>query len=243
MSVEILGQAESPEKMIEHVGGFGIDDLLLLRGQREAWPLLPNIARPLKTRDGTQSIPDLEQKLLSEFRRRALPHTERNMGDNLWEWLALAQHYGLPTRLLDWTTNPLAALWFAVREPPQSRQPGAVWLFLPEGGDRLEPTAKEGPFETKVTRVFRPGHITPRIIVQSGWFTVHRWKQASKRFIPLESNALYTDKIYRIDIPTRLFPSIREQLARLDIHDASMFPDLPGLATHAQWRYIRYTDE
>ena len=165
------------------------------------------------------------------------------MGDNLWEWLALAQHYGLPTRLLDWTTNPLAALWFTVREPPQPGQPGAVWLFLPEEGDRLEPIPGEGPFDTKGTRVFRPSHTTTRIIVQSGWFTVHRWIPKSRRFVPLESNTRYEDKFYRIDIPVGAFATIRGQLARLDIHRGSMFPDLAGLATHVEWRFIRYADE
>jgi len=185
----------------------------------------------------------LEAELLDEFRWRALPHTQVTLGTNLWEWLALAQHCGLPTRFLDWTTNPLAALWFAVRKPPDSSRPGLVWMFLPKEEHRVAPGAPESPFEIKLTKVFRPTHVTPRIIVQSGWFTVHRWIPKDNRFIALESNTRYQDHLLRIEVPPTSFAFIREQLSQMDIHSASMFPDLDGLAAHVEWLNILDKDE
>src|SRR5229473_2825883 len=99
-SVEELGTDESADEMIRYCASFGARDLVLFRGQREPWPLLPKIARPLNPRVKKTRVPDLEAELLDEFRWRALPHTQVTLGTNLWEWLALAQHCGLPTRLL-----------------------------------------------------------------------------------------------------------------------------------------------
>jgi hypothetical protein len=58
-------------------------------------------------------------------------------------------------------------------------------------------------------------------------------------FIGLESDAKYKKNIYRIPVPKSSFVGIREELARLDIHSASMFPDLGGLGRHVEWLHIK----
>ena len=112
-------------------------------------------------------------------------------------------------------------------------------MFMPEEAARLSPEDIESPFDIKQTRVFRPNHVTQRIIVQSGWFTVHMWIKASNRFIALESNRSYKDQLLKIEVPPASFARIREQLAQADIHNvSSMFPDLSGLAAHVEWLHI-----
>src|SRR5260370_1312131 len=88
-------------------------DLCEVRGQRDYdWPLQPKIDRPSfvahrHARGWTRR--HHEERLLAEFQRGARPHVMIQPADQ-WEWLAIAQHHGLATRLLDWTSNPLAAL-------------------------------------------------------------------------------------------------------------------------------------
>jgi hypothetical protein len=247
-SGKVIDEVKSASDLLSGLdAGFGIHELILFRGQRQVWPLLPKIARLAEPSVKNTPNPDLEREMINEFRWRARPQTQGSLGDNLWEWLALAQHYGMPTRLLDWTTNPLAALWFAVREPEVSESdgPGVVWLFVPDGEDRIDPIDCPGncPLEIERTRVFRPSRITPRIIAQSGWFTTHRRVPQKKDFISLETDAEYKDKIVQYHVPKASFGRIREELARLDIHSASMFPDLGGLGSYVKWRYILDEDE
>src|ERR1700680_3677227 len=77
------------------------------------YELIPKVGRRRKGKKLLE--PRNERYILSLFKQRVIAHLNRTPSDD-WEWLAIAQHHGLPTRLLDWTRNPLVAAYFAVVE-------------------------------------------------------------------------------------------------------------------------------
>jgi len=94
----------------------GNDSDFLFRGQSTNESLLPRIAR--LTPKGKH--PNIELLIIREFERLSLPFTEFEPKDQ-WDLLAVAQHHGLPTRLLDWSYSALAALWFCVKKTTKER--------------------------------------------------------------------------------------------------------------------------
>lgn len=223
------------------------DDDILFRGQQTDEPLLPKIAR-VKLHKGAVII-DVEKEMLQEFQRQALPFLEINPQTD-WDWLAVAQHHGMATRLLDWTVNPFAALWFAVeqppkkkRKPPHSLKPGVVWVFRTQRKDYVSDLKHDNPFKVDRTRIFRPRHITRRIVSQSGWFTVHKYVPTKKGFLPLEKNKTYQPYLQKILIEPSEFSQIRRELDRCGFNSAALFVDIDGLCRHIQWQHTRLEDE
>lgn len=213
-------------------------DQTLFRGQPMDKSLLPRIAR-LKLRG---NFLEIEQEMLKEFKRQSLTFVESLERTN-WDWLALAQHHGLATRLLDWTLNPLVALWFAVEKPHSGQKHGVVWVFEPAKEDFVDPDSQEDPFSGEKTLIFRPRHVTRRIVVQQGWFTVHKYMSKQKSFVPMENIARYKQKVTKLKISVDEFPNIRYDLNRCGINASSIFPDLDGLCRFLQWSYSVDSDE
>ena len=231
---------------------------LLFRGQSADWPLLPKLAR-LKT---NEDMLDVERAMLNEFARRSRPFTKSGLYDR-WDRLALAQHHGLPTRLLDWTYSATAALWFAVsgkREKDKDGQwrDGVVWILRPAVADFLKFRTKKSklkpaksPFEvadrpSKVvrTRIFLPKVVSERISAQSGVFTVHANLQdiAPPYFVPLEEHKCFAKRLVKIPIRVEDFGRLRKQLHACGINASTMYPDLAGLCQHLEWRLTRDGD-
>ncbi len=213
----------------------------LFRGQQRDLPLLPKLGR-IKLRG---EIKEIEKLMLKEFERTSVAFTEYHP-KNKWDQIALAQHHGLPTRLLDWTYSALVALWFAVENPPfiknGENENGVVWILIPDQEDFDLDTQKFEPDSNPLTKVFRPNIVSERISSQAGVFTIHKIVKGNK-FIKLENHIRFRTKLIKIIIPGELFAYIRNQLHILGINHSTSFPDLDGLCKHLAWRYSFYEDE
>ncbi|RYZ80643.1 MAG: FRG domain-containing protein [Proteobacteria bacterium] len=214
---------------------------VLFRGHSvESWKLEPKLARiPIRP---PFDVPDAEAKMFLEFKRRASSFAPKELSTD-WDWLALAQHHGLPTRLLDWTTNALVALWFALERPPVKDQDGAVWIFFGEPSDYADDREIQNPFAIQKTLIYRPRHSASRISAQSGWFTAHRLMPSKNTFMPLEQIKVYKDRLIKLVIPGKSFGVLREDLNRCGINSASIFADLDGLSRQVAWEFSPPLDE
>jgi hypothetical protein len=144
----------------------------VFRGQAADYPLIPKICR-LKAKGDIASV---ERTLLTEFKRSIPLLIQQQSFLSDWDYLTLGQHFGLPTRLLDWSTNALTALWFAVSGHYQEWLPAGayavVWILMPEEENfDLNPETTH-PFDITETRIFRPKLIKQRINNQSGVFSI-----------------------------------------------------------------------
>jgi hypothetical protein len=183
-----------------------------------------------------------EATLIGHFVSRAPSRSHRPCpaNDDWLRWLFLAQHYGLPTRLLDWSESPLIAVYFAVQECPDVD--GCVWGLSPSGLNETfngtDGLVKIG--DSKVIKIAESAftgsgspfdgilaidgqEIDPRMLAQMSRFTLHSDRT------PLEE--LGTDNWLRqYMIPKEAKPKIRNQLSALGIRRSNLFPDLENLA-------------
>lgn len=216
---------------------------LYFRGQKEGKALLPKIAT-VEMKRQTDDRLRFEQLIFDEFKRKLLPLSEFSLTDD-WGRLALAQHHGLPTRLLDWSMSGLVALWFAISSRPgaSNLESGVVWVFTPSNNDFRTPK-DPNPFSNKKTKIFRPPVVGRRILAQHGIFTCHRFND-EKGFIPLEKQVSYRNKLTPIMIPhaPRRFQQMRKSLDMLGVNASTIFPDLDGLCQHLEWRFFKSKGE
>jgi hypothetical protein len=150
-----------------------------------------------------------------------------------WDLLARAQHFGMATRLLDWTSNPLAALWFASRDLDTKRS-GFVYFYTPTPID-ISQDRNTSPFFIQRTSVFRPTWNNPRITAQCGWFTVHGFDPTTKSFVPVGSDAYAKRSVDCWEIAGDDKHVIVDDLDQLGVNYQTMFPDLEGVCRHLNW--------
>jgi hypothetical protein len=211
---------------------------VLFRGQAHDRPLLPAISRAKLTYGDLLSA---EREMLAEFQRYSVPYL-RSLPPTDWDWMALAQHHGLPTRLLDWSINPLTALWFVVHRPREGQDHGVLWMFQPEEED-FATEEDQRSLEFSRYSVFWPRHVSERMPAQGSLFTVHKTLKTTPYFEPFERSAELAEKLTKIIIPAGRFAHLRFYLDKFGVTHASVFPGLDGLGAYIGGRRFFLSDE
>lgn len=180
--------------------------------------LIPAIGRcpPVENR----KLTTIESRLFRRFKERSLPHLQFVPRDD-WEWLGVAQHFGLPTRLLDWTTNPLVAAYFAVERDVEDN----AAIYVCEVKRVLDKSKDQDPLKIDGVLRYQPPAITERIVQQSGLFTVH----------PNIEDPFKPDTLEELIIPADSRRELKRQLFKLGFSRGSLFPGLDGIASDLFW--------
>lgn len=230
------------------------------RGQRDAsWKLWPTISRELRNRGvASRHWTSQEHRLIWIFQRKALHFLERvpEVADTP-QWMALMQHHGAPTRLLDFTWSPYVAAFFAFES---SVTDAAVWAInTPKLGTHAygpyfplsprppspeEVLIKEGLHGKDSVAVGEPYFKNLRVVAQSGTFA---WPFDITRSL----DAILSKKknvITKLVLPANIRRQALKELYRMNITYATLFPDLDGLARslafelESHWRYDPTSD-
>ena len=205
------------ESFDEFIQATTLTGAFAYRGVSDAkYDLIPKAGRVANSLP-RKELEAVEKRLLDEFKARAVPRLVYQPSDD-WEWLFLAQHHGVPTRLLDWTQNPFIAAYFACRS--RKKCDSAVYAMPTWSANTVDRNECPDPFSLRDVLMVRPVHISLRISVQSGIFTIHPAPQES--YAPE-----FTTKIV---IKASARDDIYDILADQGINEASLFPDLDGLA-------------
>jgi len=193
---------------------------VIYRGIKSAnYPLIPKVGRVVPP-DSIGSREKNEMEILRLFKERAFQYLDFAPSSD-WDWLALGQQHGLPTRLLDWTDNPLVACFFAV--DGMSGEDSVIYAYRNESYISVDEHLN--PFKYKEVGKFIPRHLTRRITTQGGLFTVH----------PNPYEKFESEDMDKIVIPNRIRVELKKTLNKYGVNQFSLFPGLDGLAAYIEW--------
>jgi hypothetical protein len=231
------------------------------RAENPAYKLIPSVGRaPFANKIDFSEFIELEKLAHDIFRKQTVASTSP-VPRNSWEILALAQHHGLPTRFMDWTTNALVALYFAVRNPQHDIDSSAIYILTKdtisyegivnklrkESKISLEEhveikRGKRNLLQEKHLEVLLKGdelspfEISENVIYEPPYVSP-RIRAQDGVLLAFHNPVTELDPAHYIEllIPGESRPRIRHELEQYGVFDKQLFPDLDGLA-----RWLKY---
>ena len=215
-----------------------ISDTTIFRGHsNKEWELIPEIGRSnmFNLLEGYEDWKTFEEDIFERFAKYAIPYLNKEPKNEI-EWAVIGRHHGLPTRLLDWTKNPLKGLYFAVEDTTYNND-SAVWV-LDDSGCRkgIKNFEIVDKYPGSGFDVYFPDQIDNRLIVQEGCFTIHAFPKKNIPLVPIEKCKGITELI-KIIIPFSKKKEIKFDLDKLGVNRRTLFPDLDGLAKYICWEF------
>lgn len=226
--------------------------------------LRPSLYRHKKSKT-IEDFMSMEKMLLARFQQRSIPFHSRSLA-NTWEWIFLMQHYGVPTRLLDWSESPLMALFFAVtlarhslnsRGCPVFSTDASIWVMDPEQWNKRAVDLKSFTGSVLTTDdpnagAYKPigdintmkslpiaiygAHNSQRIVAQRGVFVCFG-KDTRSMEVMYEQEGFAAGCLMKLTVEKGRLPHMYEALKRHGLTDSVAFPDLDGLSREIKREY------
>ena len=229
----------------------GYDEDTIYRGvSRCSFKLIPKVGRKYCSdnynyNNKYNDLSDYELDIIQKFRKLAFPFLDYSPSKEAewWEWWAIAQHHGLPTRFLDWSINPLVAAYFAIEDCNQEEDAIVYAVDSNQFNSDIDFENYQLPLDVEEIFLYRPPHINKRITAQSGIFTIHNYPT-----LPLDETEKPRDKIvkkigekYNVD---RIIKSkgckkeLKKTLSLYGINKSTIYPGLDGIASYLEWKTL-----
>ena len=203
----------------------------------------------------------IERHLLRNFIKYAEERPDARH-DSVWHWLALAQHHGLPSRMLDWTYSPLVALHFVTEAPGAFDEDGVVWCVDYHGAKTSLPSRLRDVLEREASDVFtpelladavqsldelravsdqpallflEPPSLDQRIVTQYALFSLLTHAEADMQ----QWVERHAELCKRVVIPSAIKWEIRDKLDQANVTERVLYPGLDGLCRWLRRYYER----
>ena len=249
-AIENLRFSKNSDGFIPHIWFRGHPNI--------AYKLIPSVQRYFSEYSEVDLF-ERERNLNTDFMSRASTFLEtRPEMNDFCSWIQLMQHYGFPTRLLDWSRSPLYALYFATSDRSADEFDGCIWMLNPgllnkymafesntyiynmEHGvvkSLVIPAFKHSTHEAKSIVACYATLNKLRVFTQQSAFTVHDTRNKLEDIHTDIYNETGGEMLQRILIPARYKHDIFEQLYSSGITHSNVFPDIEYLAKDIKKQY------